>query len=316
MLSHLKQCLLTADRMELGFGATGAWAADWFSEKKALSILKTALDGGIRHFDTASFYAGGKADERLARLLDKLEAEGAVYRQSITLSTKIGKRIDESGRIVRDFSEAAIVDTVARHIRLFGGQGPDIVYMHGPDKKERHQSLPVLQQLKADGALKAIGECHDYPHLETAADTDGIDVLMGRYHFLNRTNAHAFRLAKAKGKKIVSIAPLAQGLWSRKLLLPKSLSGAWYLARAVKRDPHTLIAAQRQSWYRNVPDWPVSHLALAYVRANPDIDVVLTTTTQESHLNDSLTAFERDITPDIRELLEANKAVTALMRED
>lgn len=293
--------------MQLGFGATGAWAAPWFDEKKAEQVLGTALDAGLNHLDTAGFYTGGQADERLARCLKNL---GALNRPGLVISTKIGKRITEEGRLVRDFSEDGIRRAIDRHIRLFGGQPPDIVYMHGPDEHELHGSLPVLLSLKSEGLIGAIGSCHDGNHLMAAARTDGINILMGRYHFLNRVNAESFHIARQTGKKVVSIAPLAQGLWQRSMFLPKRASDVWYLARALRRDPRTFMAAQRSAWIRDVEGWPPAHLALAYVRMNPDIDVVLTTSTQSRHITDTATGFERDIPPGIRSLLAGKGAVT------
>ena len=293
--------------MQLGFGATGVWAAPWFDEEKAGEVLGAALDGGINHLDTAGFYTGGLADKRLARCLERL---GALGRPGLVISTKVGKRITEEGRLVRDFSQDGIRHAIDRHIGLFGGKPPDIVYMHGPDEHELHHSLPVLLTLKSEGLIGAIGSCHDGPHLMTAARADGIDIVMGRYHFLNRANAESFHIARQGGKKIVSIAPLAQGLWQRSMLLPRRMSDLWYLARALRRDPRTFLAAQRSGWIRQVEDWPPAHLALAYVRLNPEIDVVLTTSTRARHVMDTARGFARDIPPDIRELLAEKGAVT------
>lgn len=294
--------------MELGFGATGAWAAGWFDEARAEEVLKTALSRGITHFDTAGFYAGGTADERLAKLLGRLAPGGAINGRKLTISTKIGKRLDSGGRILRDFSEAAIREAVERHRVLFGGKGPDIVYLHGPDKEERHSCLPILERLKSDGAIGAIGECGDGPGLAQAAGTDGINVVMGRYHFLNKVNGEAFHRAKIGGKRVVSIAPLAQGLWRRGIFIPKGMNDVWALARAVVRDPKTLMAAQKSGWIRQVEGWPPAHLALGFVRMNPDIDVVLTTSTRPHHVGEVADGFARDLPEEITQILSAHCA--------
>ncbi|RFB04438.1 aldo/keto reductase [Parvularcula marina] len=294
--------------MELGFGATGAWAAGWFDESRAEEVLRTALTRGITHFDTAGFYADGRADERLARALQRLAPGGAVYGRQLTVSTKIGKRIGPDGRLVRDFSEHAIRDAVERHTTLFGGHRPDIVYLHGPDEKERHGSLPLLQRLKADGLIGAIGECQDGPGLAEAVCTDGIDVVMARYHFLNTSHREAFRTAKRNGKKVISIAPLAQGMWRRGIFIPKRLSDVWGLARALIRDPKTLLAAQKSGWIRRVDGWPPAHLAMGFVRMNEAIDVVLTTSTRPYHLEEVADGFARDLPREIAALLSVHGA--------
>lgn len=296
--------------MELGFGATGAWAAPWYEEAEAYRVLLAALDAGITHFDTAGFYAGGKADERLARLLERAEIEGRIDRAQLTVATKIGKKVTEGGRLVRDFGETGIREAVERHRRLFGWHPPDIVYLHGPDEQERHKCLPLLLRLKDDGVLGAIGECQDGPGLDRAADTGGIDIVMGRFNFLNTRTTSAFRVAKKNGKKVVAIAPLAQGLWRRSMMAPRRPADLWYLARALRRTPGEFLAAQRAGWIRHQPGWPPAHLALAFVRLNPAVDVVLTTSTRTAHIQDAADGAAREIPPEIADLLREKGAVT------
>ena len=55
---------LNPGSLRLGFGCAGAWAKPWFSTRKARAVLFTALENGVRHVDTAGFYADGEGESR------------------------------------------------------------------------------------------------------------------------------------------------------------------------------------------------------------------------------------------------------------
>ena len=72
----------------LGFGTTSFMSAD--STQERLSLLATAYEAGITHFDTAAYYGYGEAERLLGRFL-------AGKRDKVTITTKFG--IEPSGVI-------------------------------------------------------------------------------------------------------------------------------------------------------------------------------------------------------------------------
>jgi len=65
----------------LGFGTTSFMSAD--STQERLSLLETAYDCGITHFDTAAYYGYGEAERLLGRFLKG-------KRDKVTITTKFG----------------------------------------------------------------------------------------------------------------------------------------------------------------------------------------------------------------------------------
>lgn len=62
-------------------------STDFTPQGKALAqeMVKTCLENGINHFDTAEIYSGGKAETQLGTILKTLD----VSREEVVISTKI-----------------------------------------------------------------------------------------------------------------------------------------------------------------------------------------------------------------------------------
>jgi aryl-alcohol dehydrogenase-like predicted oxidoreductase len=267
----------------LGFGCSGALAARWHSAEKAMRVLRTALKGGIRHFDTAGFYAGGEAERRLGAALAEMKYE------NVFVSTKTGTTYDFLGRAKKDFTERTIRRDVDASLFRLRRQQLDLVYLHGPTSEQEDQGLGALSRLKDQGKIRFAGICGAGEGLARAARRSEVDVVMGVYNFLRREHADAFAAAKRAGKGVVAIAPLAQGLYDRKLSRPTTPAGAWRFARALVKNRSELRKARSvRAFLESDPAWAPAQIALAFVHANPDIDVAVTTTTSIAHLAQTL----------------------------
>lgn len=165
--------------MPLGFG--GAPLGNLFravDDDDALALVRHAYAKGTRYFDTAPHYGHGRSEQRLgAGLAD-------APRESYLLSTKVGRILEASNGAPRD--QHGYVDTLPSIRRYdYTGDGVrrsladslqrlsvarvDIVYVHDIDRethgaahRERladtlDSGLPALAQLKAEGAIAAVG---------------------------------------------------------------------------------------------------------------------------------------------------------------
>ena len=271
----------------------------WFSEAKAERVLAAALAAGVRDLDTGPSYAGGNAEPRLGRLLARLSAapseDGAPGR--LRLTSKVGTQLGEGGRLVKDFRAEAIQRQAAASLAALGARHLDVLYLHGPNEHQLSSALPVLTELKEKGSIKAIGVTTDDVHVKRAALEPAVDWIMAPYNVLTQRNAPALREARARGKRLAVVAPLAQGLWRRDVLLPRTLPGAWYAARAVVRNRDELRAARRAAWLRQVPGWSPAALCLAFVREALAPDLILTTTTNPAHVRETADALARPVPP-------------------
>ena len=275
----------------------------WFSEAKAERVLRAALAAGVRDLDTGPSYAGGNAEPRLGRLLRRLASapaggpHGLVLPGGLRLTSKVGTQLGEGGRLVKDFRAEAIHRQAAASLAALGATRLDVLYLHGPDEHQLASALPVLTELQERGSIKAIGVVADDVHVSRAAARPEVDWIMAPYNALRQANGPALRDAQAAGKRVAVVAPLAQGLWRRDLLLPRTPSGAWYAARALLRNREELRAARRAAWLRDVPGWSPAALSLAFVREALAPELILTTTTNPAHVTESAEALTRPVPP-------------------
>ena len=264
--------------LRLGFGVSGPLGQFWFSEAKTRALIEQAIAGGISHFDTGPFYFG--AEERLGAALR------ALGNPDVFVSTKTGTR-RERRRLVKDFSERAIREDVDQSCKRLGRNALDLLYLHGPTSAEIDAARPVLDALKQEGRVRAVGVCGEGEPLAYAS-RGGFDAVMGVYNLLDRRHEATFAEAKKGGVLTVAVAPLAQGLFDPKFNRPQSLPDLWRLARARFRGRYSreLVEAGRRALGGLDP----AAAALGFVLANPDIDIVMMTTTKPRHLAESLAA--------------------------
>jgi len=277
--------MLKNENMRLGFGCSGVLGKRWFSEQDCAKILRAAIDAGIVYFDTAGFY--GEAERRLGRVLKDAPVD------DVWVSSKTGTRFDvrshKRRRVVKDFSENTIIADVEASLKRLHRERLDILYLHGPNKSEIAASEPVFAKLKAQGKIRYAGVCGDEEYLDMAAGTSFIDVVMGKYNLLNQTHEPVFAKAKNNGKIVVSIAPLMGGLYRKGLFFPTTRSQFWYLARALARNRSDLWRAHTKLNMSKELGKNQAGQALKFVLGNKNIDIALTTTTREQHLQASIT---------------------------
>lgn len=261
----------------IGFGVSGPLGQFWFPERQTRALTGQALAGGVTHFDTGPFYFDAER-----RLGDALNQTGAC----VFVSTKTGTR-RQGRRLVKDFTEAAIRADVDESRRRLRRDRLDLLYLHGPTIDEIDKTRRVLDTLKREGSVIAIGVCGEGAPLAHAAAV-GFDAVMGAYNVLDRRHEEIFAAAKQKGVLTVAVAPLAQGLFDPQFNRPRTLSDLWRIARARFRGRYDRNCVETARAALGVKD-PVG-AALGFVLANPDIDIVMTTTTKAAHLAGSLKA--------------------------
>ena len=216
----------------LGFGGAGIgnlYRA--IPDGQALATVLAAWDAGIRYFDTAPHYGLGLSEQRLGAVLrDK-------PRDEFVISTKVGRVLEpDSGggqdpegfdvpatsRRVWDFSEGGIRRSIEDSLERLGLDHVDIAYLHDPDVHDLQagisEALPVLEKLRAEGLVKAIGvginsaeaalECVE------AADLDLV-MLAGRYTLLEQPDVPLLDRCLERSTGVVSVGAYNSGLLAR-----------------------------------------------------------------------------------------------------
>ena len=116
-------------------------------EPTARLMVERCLDAGVKMFDTANTYTGGRSEEILGRIV-------APVRDEVFLASKVGGQEGE-----RPLSAESIRLEVDGSLRRLGTDYLDLYYLHRPDPSTPlEESLTALQGLVAAGKVRYIGQ--------------------------------------------------------------------------------------------------------------------------------------------------------------
>lgn len=220
----------------LGYGAANL--GNLFREvtdDQAWAILDAAWESGIRLYDTAPHYGLGLSERRLGAFLRTKP------RDEFVLSTKAGRLIrpnpdDDGGldladdfhvpttmRREWDFSADGIRASLDESLERLGLDRVDVLYLHDPERHDLSLALregfPALEQLRAEGAVDAVGIGSMVADALTAAvEQADLDVIMiaGRYTLLEQPAAEAVLPAcHARGTGVVAASVFNSGLLAK-----------------------------------------------------------------------------------------------------
>ena len=175
-------------------------------------LLRTALEAGVRYFDTAPAY--GVSEERLGRLLPR--------EPGVVVSTKVGEEF-ERGESRYDFADAAVRASVDRSRRRLGVEALDLVWVHsdGQDLRVLRETgvAPTLQELRDRGVVRGVG--FSGKTVEGAREALGwADAVMVEYHARDSSHDGVMREALARGVAVVVKKGLASGTLDPREAIP------------------------------------------------------------------------------------------------
>ncbi len=189
---------------------TGGYHIGWTTERDAQEVIESALEGGVRFFDTAESYSNGVSEERYGKYLTPK------YRDLIFLMTK---------------STGGDAQTVQKHLegslRRLNVDQIDLYQVHSirtPDDVDQRISngvLEVLLKAKEQGKIKYLGftgHQNPYAHtrmLERTAESDIFDTVLMPVNVLDQTyfsfTKNVMPKALERNMGILSIKSLADG---------------------------------------------------------------------------------------------------------
>ena len=263
---------------KLGFGASGAWAQPWFAHNRAVRLIHEAYEKGIRHFDTAGFYGRGQAELRLGEALRGCD--------DVVISTKVGTRVGNYGRLVKAFDPEEIRQDLETSLKRLKRESIDICYLHGPEDWVVSHSREIFRTLIEEGKIFRSGVCGEGEVLNKAVSEKKTDAIMGRFHAFDQRHQEVFENARANSIETVAIAPLAQALYRQGLYRPRGVADAWSLARALLRNRQNLghIRPMRAQLAKlSAPLDPVQGM-LMFALSQPFVDRAFVNTTRSVHL--------------------------------
>jgi aryl-alcohol dehydrogenase-like predicted oxidoreductase len=282
-----------------GIGSAPAFFGQGETLEQALELMDAAWEAGIRWFDTADAYGGGRSETFVGEWIRSRRPEG------LRLTTKTFNPMDEGED--GGLAPARVRRQIDTSLRRLGVERVDLYLAHAWDPEVPVAELAgVFEELVAAGKIGAYGLSNvDGAQLREALEAGDFSVVQNSYSLLDREVEE-------------EVLPLCagHGVWFQ---VHSPLMGGW-LTGKYRRDaaaPEGSRMTLRSGPYEHLRDDRVydaleelerrgdpATLAFAWLLGDERISVVLGPRRPE-HLQPALAALERPLSAADREALSA-----------
>jgi aryl-alcohol dehydrogenase-like predicted oxidoreductase len=290
------------------FGAAGNPDHD-----DSIRIIHKALDAGINVIDTAPIYSNGESEEIVGKALKG-------RRDTIVLATKVQPRTlvsrpnpaaDDPNR--GGNSRRWITTAVEDSLRRLQTDWIDLYQIHRPDPDtDIEETLSALSDLIHAGKVRAIGTsampASDIVEAQWAAERRGLEPFRSEqptYSILSRgIEAEVLPVAQRHGMGVMVWSPLAQGLLTGRVRKGQQTDLRRTAMFSHMRDERRLDAVEKVIPLADEAGLPMTHLAMAFAIAHPDVTSALIGPRTMEQLNDLLAGLDVTLTDDILDQID------------
>ncbi len=262
--------------------AYGTWqfGGDWGSVdmQDGQAAIRRALESGITLFDTAQAYGFG-ASERV--LGEALKPELTSRRDTIILATKGGLRM-EGNKLLRDASAGWLRQGVEQSLRNLGVDYIDLYQLHWPDPHTPiEETASALAQLAHESKIRYVGLSNfDVEHMQAFERTRKIDTLQPPYDIFRRDIERAILpYCQEHAIGVLVYGPLGHGLLAGGYTPQTTFASDDWRSKnsAFQGDlfARNLAVVERLKGVAERQGITVAQLAVAWVLANPAVDVAI-----------------------------------------
>ena len=270
--------------------------------KKATSIVTTAFDNGITHFDLANNYGPpyGAAEETFGRIL---KTDFKSYRDELIISSKAGWDMWE-GPYGNFGSRKYLMASCDQSLKRMGLDYVDIFYHHRPDPNTPlEETMGALDQIVRSGKALYVGisqyNAEDTVKASKILKELGTPCLIHqpRYNMFDRWVENGLLgTLSSEGIGAIAFSPLEQGILTDKYLdgLPSD-SRAVKDGRYLKADtitPEILDKVKSLNDIAKNRGQSLAQMAVAWILRNPEITTVLIGVSKTEQLLDNIQALE------------------------
>jgi aryl-alcohol dehydrogenase-like predicted oxidoreductase len=292
----MKKIRLGRSELQVSAIAFGTWqlGGDWGAtdEEAAVAAIRRAADRGINFFDTAQAYGFGASERLLAKALK------GIPRDQVVIATKGGLRPMAGGGNERDASPDWIRRGVDSSLKALGTDYIDLYQIHWPDPKAPFaETARALADLKAAGKIRHVG-VSNYGAAQMAefSRTLPVETLQPVYHLFRRDiEESVLPYTKAHDIGVLAYGPLGHGLLSGALTPETRFApddwrskSAVFQGEPYRRNLRVVAALERFAQLELGTS--VSRLAIAWVLANPAVQVAIVGTRNPKHIDDAIAA--------------------------
>ena len=233
-----------------GYGAMQLAGPGVFGPPKdrdeAVAVLRTALELGIRHIDTADYYGPYVTNELIRKAL-------APYPDDLHIVTKVGARRDEHGGWPPARTPAELRAAVHDNLRRLGLDALDVVNLRvggalAPESGPLAEQFEALAELRQQGLIRHLGvSTVTADQLAEAQSIAPVVCVQNLYNLARRGDDDLVDLTAAQGIAYVPYFPLGgmsplqsealQAVADRLGATPMAVALAWLL----RRSPNILL---------------------------------------------------------------------------
>ena len=234
----------------MGYGAMQLAGPGVFGPPKdrdaAIAVLRTVVELGIRHVDTADFYGPYVTNELIREAL-------APYPDDLHVVTKVGARRDEGGGWVFDRTPAGLREQVHDNLRHLGLDVLDVVNLRvggqsSPEPGSIAEQFEALAELREQGLIRHLGlSTVDAAQVAEAQAIAPVVCVQNMYNVVHRGDDDLVDSLAAQGIAYVPYFPLGgftplqsqtlRGVAERLGAAPNAVALAWLL----QRSPNILL---------------------------------------------------------------------------
>ena len=209
----LGKSAITVSRITFGCWELGGGMWEKAEDEVNIKAVQTAFESGITSFDTAEGYGNGHSEQ-----ITGLALQGK--RKECVIATKVKKD---------NLKPSDLRRACERSLEMLQTDYIDIYYIHWPNPQiPLAETLPAMNQLKAEGLIRAIGVSNfSLAQLQAAVNYAQIDVIQPEYSLLQRDiEAAILPFCRANSIGVMSYSSIAKGI----------LTGAFHLGKATLRE--------------------------------------------------------------------------------
>lgn len=184
------------------------------------NLVKSALDSGIIHLDTAHYYQRGKNEEMVGEVVKKYP------KNSYFVATKVpGFHEDrKTGKIIENADPKQFLEKFELSLKRLQMKSVDLLYLHSVKSKAGATFKPLLKamaELKKQGKIKYIGlstHKNEPEVIRAAVDSKFYDVVLTAYNFKQphvKDVKEAIAYAAKAGVGVVAMKTQAGVYWDK-----------------------------------------------------------------------------------------------------
>jgi aryl-alcohol dehydrogenase-like predicted oxidoreductase len=249
-----------------------------FEAREAQAAIRQALELGITFFDTAQAYGFGVSERGLG---EALQPELRSQRDKIILATKGGLRM-EGDKLLRDASAGWLRQGVEQSLRNLGVDYIDLYQVHWPDPRTPiEETASALDQLVQEGKIRYVGVSNfDVEQMREFEKTRKIDASQPPYHLFRRDiEQEILPYCQAHGIGVLVYGPLAHGLLGGGYTAHTTFASDDWRSKSPtfhgELFERNLAVVERLKALAERQGITVAQLAIAWVLANPAVDVAI-----------------------------------------